>query len=152
MKLLRKISIAILSATAFSLSLAVIEYTSSMNRQDDGSYFTISALFVLYFFYSAPIYLIGGIPYSYFVDAYFEKVTFHNAIQKYTAYVLIYIVGGLVIVGLLFLITFLIDGDVSGLRLSNTFIVGVLASLLFLHISLILTKIAKSYRDRKNGS
>lgn len=143
MKLLRRFSIAILSALVFALSLAFFEYTSSMEQRDGVSTFTISALFVLYLLYSLPIYVIGGIVYSHYVDVYFEKIKFRNEVLKYITYILVYIAGGLFIVGLLLLITYLIDGEVSGLLISNIFILGVLASLIFFHISLLVNKVLK---------
>lgn len=143
MKLLRRFSIAILSALVFALSLAFFEYTSSMEQQAGVSTFTISALFVLYLLYSLPIYVIGGIVYSHYVDVYFEKIKFRNEVLKYIMYILVYIAGGLFIVGLLLLITYLIDGEVSGLLISNIFILGVLASLIFFHISLLVNKVLK---------
>ncbi|PIC56718.1 hypothetical protein CSV80_13675 [Sporosarcina sp. P12(2017)] len=143
MKLLRKLIIAILSAIIFSLTLAFYEYTPSAKQQANVGYFPYDALFVLYFIYSIPIYLIGGIPYSHYVDIYFDKITFQNEVQKYIMHFLIYIAGGLLIVGILLLISLLIDGDVSGLLLSNIFTLGIFSSLVFFHISLLLNKVSK---------
>ncbi|PIC67236.1 hypothetical protein CSV71_05580 [Sporosarcina sp. P21c] len=143
MKFPRKLLIAILSAIVFSLSLAFNEYTPLAKQQADVGYFPYDALFVLYFLYSIPIYIVAGIPYSHYVDIYFDKFTFRNEVQKYSMYFLIYIVGGLVIVGILLLTSLLIDGDISGLLLSNIFILGVFASLLFFHISLLFNKVLK---------
>ena len=143
MKFLRKLIIAILSAIVFSLSLAFYEYTPSAQQQTDVGYFPFDALFVLYFLYSIPIYIIGGIPYSHYVDIYFEKIKFRNEVQKYIMYFLLYIVGGLFIVGILLFISLLIDGEVSGLLISNVFVLGVCASLLFFHISLLFNKVLK---------
>ncbi|PIC85635.1 hypothetical protein CSV72_12360 [Sporosarcina sp. P20a] len=143
MKFLRKLTVAILSAIVFSLSLAFYEYTPSAQRQADVGYFPYDALFVLYFLYSIPIYIVGGIPYSHYVDMYFEKFKFRNEVQKYIMYFLLYIAGGLFIVGILLLISLLIDGEVSGLLISNVFVLGVCASLLFFHISLLFNKVLK---------
>ena len=74
---------------------------------------------------------------------YFEKIKFRNDVQKYIMYFLLYIAGGLFIVGILLFISLLIDGDVSGLLISNVFVLGVCASLVFFHISLLFNKVLK---------
>lgn len=115
-----------------------------MAEQQAGvGYGSYKGLFIIYFIYSFPIYLIGGGFYSYFVDVYFDMIQFRNEFLKYIIGFLVYVAGGLLVVGVLFAIILLIDGGIGGLLISKTLMAGSLASLLFYHISLISKKTSK---------
>lgn len=91
---------------------------------------------IIYLIYSLPVYLIGGGLYSAFVDVYIESIQFRNKFIKYIVGFFVYGVGGLLIMGLLFLF----DSNPSLLDIFKVLIFGALAALLFFHISIILKK------------
>lgn len=136
MRFLEKVIVSMLSALILSLYFVVIE------QRADGSYFFLN-LFVVYFVYSFPIYLIGG-GYSYFVDIYFDGIQFRNKFLKYLIGLLIYIAGGFLVIGILLLVLLFVDGGIVGLSPLSFLVVGVLASLLFYHLSLFSKKTLKS--------
>lgn len=145
MRFLGKVITVILSTLLFSLCLAFFEYIPLEERQVNVGYFSFNELFMIYVYYSFFIYLIGGV-YSYFVDLYFEKNQFYNKLLKYMVSFLAYVAGGILIVGLLLIIILLIDGNSPPLLISKFFILGVSASLLFFHVSLVLNKIFSRYK------
>src|SRR5699024_7060451 len=104
-------------------------------------YISFGGLFVIYCVYSFPLFLIGGSLYSYFVDIYFDNIHFPSKLQKYIFGLFIYIVGGLLIVGILLIVILLIYGNTSGVLTFKFFIIGIIASLLFYHTSLVLDKL-----------
>ncbi|WP_010530191.1 hypothetical protein [Lentibacillus jeotgali] len=83
MKFLEKIIVSVLSTLILSLSLAFWEYTPMTEQQAGIAYFSFKGLFIIYFMYSLPVYLIGGGLYSCFVDVYFGKIQFRNKFLKY---------------------------------------------------------------------
>lgn len=143
MKFLKKILIAVLSTLIFSLALAFLVYIPPSEQQAGVGYSSFIGLFIIYLIYSSPIYLIGGTLYSYFVDVCFDKIHFNNELLKYIIYFFIYIAGGLLVVGLLLIIIFLVDGHLADLLIFRVFLVGSLASLLFFHVSLVFNKTVK---------
>lgn len=143
MKFLKKILIAVLSTLIFSLGFAFLVYVPSSEQHAGVGYSSFIGLFIIYLIYSAPIYLIGGTLYSYFVDVCFDKIHFNNKLLKYIIYFFIYIAGGVLVVGLLLIIIFLVDGHLADLLISRVFLVGSLASLLFFHVSLVFNKTVK---------
>jgi len=138
---LKKILISTLSTVFFSVSLAFIEYTPVAGQFPNVGYSSFGGLFVIYCVYSFPLFLIGGSLYSYFVDIYFDNIHFPSKLQKYIFGLFIYIVGGLLIVGILLIVILLIYGNTSGVLTFKFFIIGIIASLLFYHTSLVLDKL-----------
>ena len=148
-EVLRKILIAVLFTLIFSLSLAFWAYIPPSEQQAGVGYFSFIGHFIIYLIYSSPIYLIGGTLFSYFVDVCFDKIHFHNELLKYIIYFFIYIAGGVLVVGLLLIIIFLVDGNLADLLIPRFFLIGSLASLLFFHTSLVLNKTVKIYGEMK---
>ncbi|MEK5530374.1 hypothetical protein MKX79_13460 [Viridibacillus sp. FSL R5-0468] len=145
MRILEKIITSVLSTLIFSLSLAFLEYTPVAEQQAGIGYNSLEGLFILYFFYSFPIYLLGGGFYSYLVDVYFDVIQFCNEFLKYIIGYLVYIAGGLLVVGVLSVIILLTDGGTGGLLTFGALMFGALAALLFYHISLISKKALKLF-------
>ncbi|MGE7921356.1 hypothetical protein ACQKM9_20810 [Viridibacillus sp. NPDC093762] len=144
MGILEKIITSVLSTLIFSLSLAFLEYTPVAEQQAGIGYNSLEGLFILYYFYSFPIYLLGGL-YSYFVDVYFDNIQFRNEFLKYLIGFLVYVAGGLLVVGVLSAIILLTDGGTGGLLTFGSLMFGAMAALLFYHISLISKKALKLF-------
>ncbi len=140
MKILEKVTISILSTLIFSLLLTFWEYTPVAEQQTDGGYFSFQALFLIYSISSLPIYVIGGGLYSYFVELYIEEIQFRNRIIKYITESLLYIAGGLLIIGILLVIIWLAKGTLAGTSIAISFSLGALAALLFYLTSLVFKK------------
>lgn len=113
-------------------------------------YNSFGGLFNIYVFVSLPVYLICGSIYSFLVEAYFEQIQIRNLFLKYMIGFIVYVAGGLLIMGVFLAIMLIIDGRVY--ELFGLFFLGGLAALLFYHISLLLKfskKILKSIKRLK---
>src|SRR5699024_11903527 len=100
-------------------------------------YSSLHGLFIVYCIYTFPIYLIGGIPYSYLADFYFDKIRFHNNFSNYINGVLVYLAGGLLIVGIYLVGELLIKGNIAGIIMFNFSVISFSAFLLFYYLSLV---------------
>jgi len=141
--LIEKTVTAILSTLVLSLYLAFIGYTPVEEKQAGIGYNSFEGLFIVFLMYSLPVFLICGSLYSFFVDIYLDNIHFRTALLKYIFGFLVYLAGGLFIVGLFFTIIFLIEGSLNGLLISAIFKGAILPSLLFYHISLFSKKVLK---------
>ncbi|MFV8830564.1 hypothetical protein [Alkalihalobacterium sp. APHAB7] len=122
MKILEKVITAILSGIVFSLGLAFLN--GSMEY------------FLVYLMFSGTIFLTGGILFSLLADVILEKVK----ANKYLLSLVIYGIGG-VIVNFFFYIGLYNEGFVG--ETLSMLLLGIIASLLFLHILLVTKKILK---------
>lgn len=142
--LLEKTITAVLSTLVFSLYLAYLGYTPVEEQQANIAYISFEGNFMISLTYSLPVYLICGGLYSFFADIYLNKVHLRYAFLKYIIGCLVYLIGGLLIVGLfsaILLLTF--HGSINKLFISEFFRVSALTSLLFYHISLISKMVLK---------
>ncbi|MUK89293.1 hypothetical protein GMD78_13015 [Ornithinibacillus sp. L9] len=144
----RKGIVSVLSALILSLSLALLEYTPEAEQQTGVGYFSFGGLFFIYLIFSLPVYLIGGSLYSIVVDVFLGRIQFGNKLLKYVTELIIYVAGGLLIMGIIILMLTLPDGNNGGLYINRVFILGAVASLLFFHISLLWRKKWNSLRDK----
>lgn len=136
-----KIGVAILSAIAFSGMLALWFIWESRGE----SSWNFLSLFFIYFIYSSPVFLIGGALYSALVDTYILTERIHNRFLKYITEFFTYVAGGIVVIGI-WLIIATRDWDDFWVNLINinTLGVGIVAALVFFHISLVWKKIKKT--------
>lgn len=141
--LLGKFITALLSALLLSLLFAYMGYTPIEEQEVNIDYFSFRGLFGIYFMYSLPVFLICGGLYSFFADMYLKKLQFHNILIKYTIGLLVYLIGGLLIVGLFIGILLILYGSINGLLISDILKVSALPSLLFYHIYLFYKKTLK---------
>ena len=141
MRFSEKLIISILSKLIFSFFLAFIAYIPESEQYPNVGYSSLHGLFIVYCIYTFPIYLIGGIPYSYLADFYFDKIRFHNNFSNYINGILVYLAGGLLIVGIYLVGELLITGNIAGIIMFNFIGISVFASLLFYHMSLVWKKI-----------
>jgi|SRR5699024_4672120 len=135
--LLEKIVTGLLSASLFSLILAYLGHIPIEKQDVNVGYSSFGGLFGVYFMYSLPVFLLYGGLYSVFTDIYLNNIYFRNPLLKYIAGLLAYLVGGLLIVGVFYLILLIINENINKLFILDLFKVSALPSLLFYHISLL---------------
>lgn len=141
--LLEKTITAVLSALLLSLFLAFWEHTPVKEQLDGIGYSSLEGIFVIYLLYSLPVYVIVGTLYYFFLDVYFANINSRNTFSKYIINFFLYVVGGLLVVGILEAILLITEGSVNKIFIFNLFVFGVFASLLFYHITLLLSFLKK---------
>lgn len=144
--LLEKVVTALLSTLLFSLIFACFEHTPIEEQEVNIGYFSFGELFGVYLMYSLPVFLLCGGLYSFFADIFLKNIRCRNSLLKYIAGLLVYLVGGLLIVGVFYLILLIIYEDFSELFILDLLKVSALPSLLFYHISLLYKGILKFFR------
>jgi formate hydrogenlyase subunit 4 len=97
MILLKKLALAILSCSVYSLAMAFFHHTPISQQKDGVLYFSISDIFLLFFLFSILIFVIGGIPFSIMIDKIIEKMNFPWRVYKYALHVTLYILAGLLV-------------------------------------------------------
>ncbi|OLO26629.1 hypothetical protein BTR23_22675 [Alkalihalophilus pseudofirmus] len=123
MRILEKVITAILSGIVLSLGLAFLN--GSMEY------------FIVYLMFSSAIFLTGGILFSIFADVILKKIK----ANRYLLSLVIYGIGG-VIVNIFFYIVLYNEGFV--VESLSMLLLGIVAALLFLHISLFTKKVLKN--------
>lgn len=141
--LLEKAITALLCALLYALLFACFGYTPAEEKEADVGYFSFGGLFVVFFMYSIPVFLICGGLFSFFADIHLNNMHFRNTFLKYITGLLVYIVGGLLIVGVFYVILLIINGNFNELFVLELFKVSAFPSLLFYHISLLYKQISK---------
>lgn len=140
MRVVRKIVIACISSVIFSFVLAIVG-ASSLDGSETDSFFSVFAgFFVAYLVFSAPVYLIGGVPFSFVADLILKRLK-AGSWGRYAAALGIYILGGLLMM-YLFLSWFLNGSLVEQEDDTATFFlwIGVAAALVFVHVEIYWTK------------
>lgn len=131
-KLLLKIIVACLSAVILSFILAIIGSNASAPALSMGEFF------IFYLVFTLPVYLAGGLPFSYVPDALLRK-TKASTFVRYLLQLGLYALGGIVV---MFLYLAIILNNLIFMRLDSTtvffFAVGAAGSLLYFHIELLL--------------
>lgn len=69
----RRIIVALLSTVIFSLIIAYIWYTPLSEREPNTWYDPFGSIMTILIMFSAPAYLLGGVPISFYIDKYVEK-------------------------------------------------------------------------------
>lgn len=136
--LLEKVIISTLSALLLSYIWAYFNYTPVENREAGILYESFRGLFMIYLFSFFPVYLVGGTILSFFIDI---KIELDSLLFNYVVKLLAYALGGLVIIGLILMVTSFISAKSISLGLGELytiFILGILPSLLLYHVSLFV--------------
>jgi hypothetical protein len=134
-EMLKKVLTAIISTLLFGTLMGFINYMTSTS----GSFWVTMFFFAIY---AAPVYLIGGIPISYLIDKLMKRLNFSSQLAShYTKYGL-YILVGILVAVIYKAILSIAEDEVQFLSQDLiTYIVGgILASLIFYYVSLILNK------------
>lgn len=116
-----------------------MNYIPVAEQQGDAiGYWSYSGLFVLYTLYSLPVFLLGGILFSMLADFLIHKIKYNVKVYKYFCAIVLYGAGG-VLVNVFFYIVLFDEG--AKIESFYILILGVFASLLFLHVRILIKKI-----------
>jgi len=145
MRVLKKIGVACISGMILSFMLAVLGHDSGSSWVEGSYYPSLLDLFFVYAIFCVPVYMLGGVPFSLAADMFIRKVK-RNRWLRYAAALGVYIFGGWLVM-MLFLVVFLREPVFNGADSDKYFFyyIGIAASLLFLHIELLL----KAVRGRR---
>lgn len=131
--MLKRVLTAIVSAIVFSALMGLLNYMTTTTNSFDS--FWLPMLFFL--MYSAPVYLIGGIPISYLIEKLLEKLTISSQVARHYIQYSLYILAG-IIVALIYIVILSITNN--GISYNSQgwllYIVGgVMASLIHYYVS-----------------
>jgi Na+/serine symporter len=132
-ELLRKIIIAVASIVIFSLTFALINYVPKAEQQSNAYYMSLFEIIFIYALYSAPVFILGGIPCSIIIDKINKKSKFTSKFGSYIFNFVLYVLAGVIT-------TFIFGMILSKGSWYFNFmflVLGSCASLLFYHISLL---------------
>lgn len=135
--LLERFITAIISAIILSISLSYMNYIPVAEQQEGVGYWSYLGLFFIYIIYSLPVFLIGGIPFSKLADVIIGKIKFNTKVFQYIASIIVYGISGVIVN--VFFYTSIFEEE-----LLHFLILGIISSILFLHIMLLTRKIINS--------
>jgi hypothetical protein len=142
----KKIFVAITAGIIFSVILSVVDYTPLSERNENVYYYSFPALVAGGILYIVPLFLFLGIPISILLDFYKSKLNADNKVKQYLLSVFSYALGGVVVT--LLLLVLIQGGRVSSVSAFLAVLWSViLASQLFLHISILLEVIIKKLKS-----
>ncbi|GED69661.1 hypothetical protein BRE01_33630 [Brevibacillus reuszeri] len=144
--MIRKIVVALLTAIIFCLGLAWLNYTPLDEQQANTYSWSFASLVMVYLIYAAPVYVLGGVPLALLIEYITEKIGWVNPVVNYVFRLIAYGLAGLVVMMLFGLI---MSGgkSIQSTLLSDGWIrLGVVASLLYLHVWLLSFVIVKPKR------
>ena len=138
--ILRKFIIAVVSAVIFSLFFAFIQYVPKDEQEPNVLYMSFFEIISASAIYSAPVFILGGIPSTILIDKINKRWAFSSRLSFYFLNFVLYLIAGIITTGIFVLILS------KGSWHFNVmfFVLGSLASLLFYHISLIHKKVEGS--------
>jgi len=138
----------IASAILFSILLSINGYAPVNVRHEGTIYWSFSGLFIVFFIFSGAIYMIGGLPCSLLADAAVRKMK-PDSWLAFCLRTLLYGFAGFILT-ILFQIVNGSSGDIGAI--SKFSLLGVIAALLFLYISLIADWIAERARAKRDSN
>ncbi|WP_062493171.1 MULTISPECIES: hypothetical protein [Paenibacillus] len=142
----KKFVVAITAGIIFSVTLSVIDYTPLAERNENVLYYSFPGLLAMGIFYIVPFFLFLGIPISILLDNFLSKLRTNNKTRNYLLSVLFYAFGGVIVT--LLLLIFIQGGRASSLSAFSEVLWSVIfASLLFLHLSILLDVMLKKLKS-----
>jgi len=131
----------VLSIIIFATIFSWVSYVPSSQREPNVYYFGYSETFILGVIYSAPAYFLVGLPLSIFIDKLIEGSKRQTKWGKYFVGLGLYSLVG-ILVGFIFLFIFF------GQAVPNSYhsLGGIIASNIYFHLSLLISKINEKYR------
>ncbi|MDN9012159.1 hypothetical protein [Brevibacillus laterosporus] len=146
--MLHRIFVGVVTAILFCLVLAVSEYTPMTARQPNIYYFPFITLMIIYLIYSIPIFLFIGIPCTILIDFITNRMEISTKSKLYFLNLGLYSLAGISIAWVFFGLT---KGDILQ-KIFNykAYIIYIVGSLLFYHISLVTMIILKKMTKDTN--
>ncbi|RUS48257.1 hypothetical protein [Cohnella sp. AR92] len=130
---IRKLIVALITSSLLSFIMAIIMYVPLSEQKPGSAYWSVPGLWIVYFIFSTLIIIIGGIPYSFFIDSVSTRIKFleDNKIKRILLNSIMYIFGGF----LIFTIFVLFDSNEvefnDFVSVYKFYIFGVIGALLF---------------------
>ncbi|GAA0504550.1 hypothetical protein GCM10008986_35130 [Salinibacillus aidingensis] len=140
--MIKKIIIALLSTILFSFLMAYLNHVPVSEREPNVYYSPLWSTAMIFAMYSLPVYLIGGISSSYLIDKLVGQKTFDSKWKRYLTEFIIYGIFGVVVAFIFLMVLTISEGEAYLITnsLLNFMTLGLLASLIFYHVSLIFGK------------
>ncbi len=129
-----------LSVILFATIFSWISYVPSAQREPDVYYFGFIETFIFVIFYAGPIYFLAGLPLSIYIDKIIERTKRKTKWAKYFIGLGLYSLVG-ILVGVIFL--FIFSQNNFHLKVISFSIYGIVASNIYYHLSLLISKINK---------
>ncbi|MDX8046260.1 hypothetical protein SH601_09675 [Gracilibacillus sp. S3-1-1] len=130
----------VLSVIIFATVFSWISYVPSSQREPNVYYFVFLETFAFVVIYTGPVYFLVGLPLSIFIDKLIKKSTEKTRCPKYFIGLGLYsLVGSLV--GVIFLVVFI--QNIYQVEVILFSIYGIVASNIYFHVSLLISKINK---------
>ncbi|MFA9558399.1 hypothetical protein ACERII_13915 [Evansella sp. AB-rgal1] len=154
-KFLHRLFISILSVVIFSALIAGFQYHFS-----DVGQLGFGMLLGIYVFYTAPVFILGGIPASYAVDALLkkDKKELATKLQTYLRSTMMYGIAGIVVAMTYSAITSLANGQYffTMMESISSIFIGLAAALVYYHINLLLQinweKLKEQHRQQEQAN
>ncbi|WP_156312255.1 hypothetical protein [Lysinibacillus contaminans] len=137
-EMMKRFLTALISVILFATILSWISYTPSSQREHNVYYFGFLETFMFVFFYAGPVYLLVGLPLSFFIDKLIGKTKSNSKLTRYSIGLGLYSFVG-TLVGFIFVI--LLTQNVYWSEIISFSIYGFIASIFYYHLSLLLSKI-----------
>ncbi|UUZ82355.1 8-oxo-dGTP diphosphatase [Paenibacillus sp. P26] len=147
--IVRKITATFVSSLLLSIAMAWAVYTPLSEQRPGVIYWSFSGLAAVYLLYSAPVFLLGGVPYSLLVDAFFRRTRIVNkgATLSTLLHTGLYMFGGFLIFTVFLLV--ISEGRMDDLlELSGFNLYGMLGAVLFYFIDELLRKVPYPTREQ----
>lgn len=141
----RKIITAVLSIVIFSFVMGFlmgeVQYIFTQHKPIWLLFVTMSVIGM----YAAPVYLIGGIPASIFVDKMVKQISPKSSLVLYIIKFSLYSLAGQILSFIFMMILAIAEDELYWLpqELPEYLMYGLIASLIFCHVSLIVERIRK---------
>ncbi|QGH35513.1 hypothetical protein GI584_16290 [Gracilibacillus salitolerans] len=139
-EMMTKFLTAALSVIIFATIFSWISYVPSSQREPNVYYFGFLETFAFVIIYAGPVYFLIGLPLSIFIDKLIKNSTGKTKWQKYFVGLGLYSLVG-TLVGVIFLIIF--SQNIYQLEVISFSIYGIVASNIYFHVSLLISKINK---------
>ncbi|MDG5785955.1 hypothetical protein QA612_00525 [Evansella sp. AB-P1] len=154
-KFFHRFFISVLSVVIFSALLAGFQYHFSAAGE-----LGFGMLLGIYVFYTAPVFILGGIPASYAVDAFLkkDKKELASKLETYLRSVGMYGVAGIVVAMIYSALTSLANGQLffTFAESFQSILIGIVAAIVYYNISLLLQvnweKLKEQHREREQAN
>lgn len=134
-----------LSMLLFATIFSWLSYVPTSQREPNVYYFGFIETFIFVIIYSGPVFVLVGLPFSIIMDKLIEKSNRHSSWAKYLFGLGLYAFVG-AIVGISYHIIIFSPNNYN-LEVITFAIYGIIASSIYFHLSLLISKIIKKIKN-----
>jgi hypothetical protein len=138
--ILKKLMIAIIASLILSVSISSYSYIPVAKQQPGTIYWSFLGLIIIFLIYSAPVYILGGIPFSILIDIILSKLKKVGSIVRYLISVLLYGLAGVLST---LVLLFIVSNGKSINEGIYLYYIGIVAAELYLHLSILINQISR---------